>query len=105
MPRPDAALLAVLGTLLRATADGRTPVTLRTRDPAQAAALSQWLSEAHGSRRTVRIAVRGPAAIEVRLPRRVAWPAPQAARPALAAPGSARHLSSMPDTFQHDGTP
>lgn len=101
MPTPDAALLAVLRTLVRATADQRTPVTLRTGDPARAAALARWLAAAHGSPRTVLAARAGHAEIEVRLPRRTRLPVPP---PLLPLP-PAHHLSRMSRSTPPAGTP
>ncbi len=74
MPNNQAALTAVLTTVLRATADGATPIVLRTGRPEQAQALAGWLERMHGSRRVVIASrwARGP--IQVQLPCRMRWP-------------------------------
>ena len=74
MQADDAVVTAVLKTLLRATADARTPVVLRSRRVEQARELARWLAAAHGSARTVTLAAAGPAEIVVRLPARLVWP-------------------------------
>ncbi len=74
MHADDAVVTAVLTTLLRATADPRTPVVLRSGRAEQARALAMWLADAHGSARTVTLDRIGSAAIEVRLPARLVWP-------------------------------
>jgi hypothetical protein len=84
---PDAILSAVLTTLARATVDARVPVILHSRSLEQARALEHWLTAVHGSRRIVVTAAprqrRTQTEIEVRLPARMAWPAPS------------QHLSAM----------
>lgn len=72
-----AAVQAVLSTLVRATADERIPVVLRTRRPEQARDLARWLSRAHGSARTVIASHSEAGLIEVRLPSRFDWPDPR----------------------------
>lgn len=72
-----AAVQAVLSTLVRATADGRIPVVLRTRRAEQARDLARWLSRAHGSDRTVIASHSESGLIEVRLPSRFDWPDPR----------------------------
>ena len=93
----DAAIHAVLATLARATVDSCTPVVLRTRQPQQARDLAGWLARVHGSDRTVIASVTEPALIEVRLPARLRWPTVlhDEMMTALAAAGSAAHLSAM----------
>ncbi len=71
----EAAVTAVLATLVRATADARIPVVLRTRRASQATDLARWLERAHGGSRTVVPSVTLRGDIEVRLPRQMAWPA------------------------------
>ena len=97
---PDAAVIAVLRTLVRATADQRTPVTLRTRDARLAAALADWLAVVHGSGRIVRADLRAAAEIEVRLPRRMQWPLPPGPAPTghdgVPPAPAGHHLSRMP---------
>ena len=107
----DAVVTAVLSTLLRATADARTPVVLRSRRAEQARDLAQWLEAAHGSARTVRMATAGPALIEVRLPARVVWPRVTPAMQrhdessaTLAAAASAAHFSPMTHDPMSSGT-
>jgi hypothetical protein len=68
-----AAVRAVLSTLARATADGRTPVVLRTRSAGQARDLARWLACVHGSERTVIASSSATGLIEVRLPTRLDW--------------------------------
>jgi hypothetical protein len=68
-----ATVRAVLTTLARATADGRTPVVLRTRSAGQARDLAHWLSRVHGSERTVIASGTVAGLIEVRLPVRLDW--------------------------------
>ncbi len=111
MPVDDAVVTAVLTTLLRATADARTPVVLRSRREEQARELSRWLSAAHGSTRTVTLAMAGPAEIEVRLPARLVWPhvKPSLRRhdesiAGLAAAAPATHYSPMAHDTMSDGT-
>jgi hypothetical protein len=108
----QATLSAVLATVLRATADARTPVVLRARGSsprahAQAAALADWLSRAHGSRREVRIGSRSDGLIQVRLPPRVDWPDPTALRSglgsALASPAARGQFTGMVTLPQHIG--
>jgi len=77
---------AVLRTLLRATADRRTPVVLRSGRAAQGEALALWLGRAHGSPRNVVVSHTGPAEIEVRLPAKMVWPPTSAYN--VRAPGS-----------------
>ena len=93
----NAAVHAVLATLARATVDSLTPVVVRTRRPQQARDLARWLARVHGSDRTVIASVTAPALIEVRLPARLDWRTVlhDEMMTALAAAGSATHLSSM----------
>lgn len=74
MRNNQAAVTAVLTTVLRATADAATPVVLRTVRPEQAQALAGWLERMHGSRRVVVASrwARGP--IQVQLPCQMHWP-------------------------------
>ncbi len=95
----DAALTAVLRTLLRATADARVPVVLRSHRPGQAEALARWLSVAHGSRRVVIASATARAPITVRLPARVAWPVCTEDLTGLARSVAGHHLSPM---ISHD---
>jgi hypothetical protein len=111
MRADDAVVTAVLSTLLRATADARTPVVLRTRRLRQAYELAQWLAAAHGSARTVVLAPAGPAEIVVRLPVRLVWPRVTAALrrddesiAGLAAARPAAHYSPMAHDPMSDGT-
>jgi hypothetical protein len=104
---PDVVLGAVLATLVRATADARTPVVLRTRRPAQADELARWLTRAHGSRREVIAAPHGRGPIVVRLPARIDWPAippDEESIAALPAAAPAAHLSPMAHTSLPRGT-
>jgi hypothetical protein len=71
---PTAAVRAVLATLVRATADARVPVVLRTQSVSQARELERWLARAHGSQRVVIASATASGVIEVRLPRRLVWP-------------------------------
>lgn len=96
--RQNAILNAVLATVVRATADRRIPVVLRTRQPERARELARWLRAAHGSDRTVIASATARGLIEVRLPRRFDWPhlgAREELIAALAATASVTHLSSM----------
>ena len=116
MRADDAVVTAVLSTLLRATADARTPVVLRSRRVAQARELSRWLAAAHGSARTVVLAssaapAESPAEIEVRLPARIVWPSVMPALrrddesvATLAAAPPAAHYSPMAHAPMSDGT-
>jgi len=76
MQSSQAVVIAVLRTLVRATADERAQVVLRTRDPVRARALGGWLALAHGSSRTVLASPTARGDIEVRLPARMVWPVP-----------------------------
>ncbi len=101
-----ATVRAVLSTLARATADGRTPVVLRTRKPGQARDLARWLARVHGSERIVIASATASGLIEVRLPLRVDWPAvphEELVRP-LAAVGPDPHLSRMAHFSSPGGT-
>lgn len=89
---------AVLTTLLRATIDEGSPVVLRTRRPEQARELEHWLSQAHGSPRTVIRSVSATSEIEVRLPVRMRWPPPTGQAAALAMHPPSLHLSAMVTT-------
>ena len=100
--KTHAAVQAVLSTLVRATADRRIPVVLRTRRPEQARDLALWLARAHGSERTVIASHSATGLIEVRLPRRLDWPEPYGGQAtdeesiaALPAVASGAHLSRM----------
>lgn len=97
MQAPDAVVIAVLRTLVRATADARVPVVLRTRRPEQAQALAAWLNAAHGSGRLVIASACAPALIEVRLPARMQWPSPPGRTPAGA---QASQTASRATTFR-----
>ena len=93
-----ATVRAVLSTLARATADGRTPVVLRTSSAGQARHLARWLASVHGSERTVIASATMAGVIEVRLPTRLDWqvvPCEEFVMP-LAAVRPAPHLSHMP---------
>ncbi|MBC7844405.1 MAG: hypothetical protein H7099_18985 [Gemmatimonadaceae bacterium] len=93
-----AAVRAVLATLVRATADRRIPVVLRTRRPQQARDLARWLARAHGSERIVIASATAAGLIEVRLPHRLEWPDPgthEESIAALPAVASDAHLSRM----------
>jgi hypothetical protein len=98
MHATHAAVMAVLSTLVRATADPRVTVTFRTTSPGQAHELARWLAAAHGSPRRVIASgedVRS-AEILVRLPRRMIWPVPpQAPGRPLATRQAVGHLSGM----------
>ncbi len=74
MRNNQAALTAVLTTVLRATADATLPVVLRTGRIDQARDLAGWLERMHGSRRRVIASrhARGP--IQLSLPSQVDWP-------------------------------
>lgn len=111
MQSDDAVVTAVLTTLLRATADPRTPVILRSRRVQQARELSRWLTAAHGSPRTVLLANKGSAEIEVKLPARLVWPRVTTAlrhrdqfRAGLAAAVPAAHYSPMAHDPTSDGS-
>jgi hypothetical protein len=98
MHATHAAVMAVLSTLVRATADPRVTVTFRTASPGQARDLARWLAAAHGSPREVIASgadVHG-AEILLRLPRRMIWPVPPEppGRP-LASRQAVGHLSGM----------
>ena len=71
----EAAVAAVLATLVRATADARVPVVLRTRRASQASDLACWLERAHGGARVVVPSATLRGDIEVRLPLQMVWPA------------------------------
>jgi hypothetical protein len=108
MPYSQAAVSAVLSTLLRATVDDRLHVVLRTRYTAQASELAHWLSLAHGSTRTVVPSATLRGEIEVRLPRQMRWPplAPEwAGRRPLALRESESHLSTMTSPSPSAGIP
>jgi hypothetical protein len=98
MHATHAAVMAVLSTLVRATADPRVTVTFRTTSPGQAQELARWLAAAHGSPRQVIASgadVRG-AEILLRLPRRMIWPVPaQSPDCPLASRQAVGHLSGM----------
>ncbi len=70
----EAAVSAVLATLIRATVDERVPVVLRTRRTSQASDLARWLSRVHGRTRVVVPSVSLRGEIEVRLPVQMVWP-------------------------------
>ncbi len=95
MTTPDAILLAVLRTLVRATADGSAPVVLRSRRPAQAAALARWLTQVHGSRRVVIASTTARAPVVVRLPARLARFSGVGSDAGLAPDAAGHHLSRM----------
>jgi hypothetical protein len=99
MHASDAALTAVLRTLVRATADARVPVVLRSHRPGQAEALARWLSAAHGSRRVVIASATARASITVRLPAHIAWPDCTEDLTGLARSVAGHHLSLM---ISHD---
>ncbi len=95
MSPPDAVVTAVLRTLIRATVDARVVVVLRSHRPAQAHALACWLSAVHGSRRVVVASTTARAAVSVRLPARMAWPAGPDVGAGLARGAAGHHLSPM----------
>jgi hypothetical protein len=71
----EATVRAVLTTLVRVTVDPRTPVLVRTRNPAQRERLAAFLAHVHGSARAVVSGGRGEGSlIEVSLPVRMWWP-------------------------------
>lgn len=74
MTNMRADVAAVLSTLLRATADGRTPVVLRSGSERRAREVAQWLERMHGGRRIVFVSRTAPADIELRLPSRLPLP-------------------------------
>lgn len=73
MTAPDVVVTVVFRTLLRATADARSTVVLRSDDQATARAVAHWLARAHGSQRTVIASRTAAADIVLRLPARLEW--------------------------------
>jgi hypothetical protein len=99
MSPPDAALTAVLRTLVHATVDARVPVVLRSHRAAEAHALACWLTAVHGSRREVIASTTARGPVTVRLPARMSWQAGTEARAGLARSVAGHHLSLM---ISHD---